>query len=374
MSRAEAEHVETIVVGAGQAGLSVGYHLTRRNCEFLIIDAHGRVGDSWRQRWDSLRLFTPAQFDGLDGMPFPAPAGRFPTKDEMADYLQAYAQQFRLPVRTGLHVDSLSHDGTRFVIAAGQRRLTADNVVIAMSNFQQPLVPEFAASLDPTIAQLHSSRYRSPAQLGPGAVLVAGAGNSGAEIGLELVRTHQVLLSGRDTGHVPFRIDGPAAQLILSRMLLRGLFHRVLTVDTPIGRRARPRLVSRGGPLIRVKPEDLAKAGVQRVPRVVGTAEGLPLLDDGKTVTVANVIWCTGFRAGFSWIHIPSVRDGDEPRHRSGVVASRPGLYFVGLHFLHALSSAMVHGVGRDARRVAQVIANRAIAAAEPVTTSTEHS
>jgi putative flavoprotein involved in K+ transport len=353
------EHFETVVIGGGQAGLSVGYHLARRGRRFVILDGSARIGDAWRQRWDSLRLFTPARFDGLAGMAFPAPPHSFPSKDEMADYLQAYADHFQLPVRNNMRVDGLSRTGTGFAVHIGRQRITADNVVVAMSNFQQPRMPQFASLLDSGITALHSSQYRRPEQLQPGAVLIVGAGNSGAEIGLELAGTHHVYLSGRDTGHIPFRIDSIASRLILSRLVLRGVFHRVLAVTTPIGRKVRPKALVAGGPLIRVKPADLTKAGVERVPRLVGVRDGLPELADGRTLRVANVLWCTGFQPGFSWIDLP-VLDGDEPRHHSGIVPAVPGLYFVGLHFLHAMSSVMIHGVDRDAERIANAISARA--------------
>src|SRR5579884_417399 len=178
----EPERIQTIVIGGGQAGLSVGYHLARRGLPFVILDANERIGDSWRKRWDSLRLFTPARYDGLAGMPFPAPAFTFVTKDEMADYLEAYAARFALPVRTGVRVDRLSRHGDRFDVTAGGLRFEAENVVVAMSNYQQPRVPPFAHELDPGISQLHSSEYRNPSQLRDGSVLIVGAGNSGAEI------------------------------------------------------------------------------------------------------------------------------------------------------------------------------------------------
>jgi putative flavoprotein involved in K+ transport len=350
--------MDTIVIGAGQAGLSVGYHLARRGLSFGILDACDRVGDVWRSRWDSLRLFTPARFDGLDGMPFPAPSNCFPTKDEMADYLESYARRFQLPIRSGVRVDGLTWLDGRFHLTAGEQRFEANNVVVAMSNYQTPRIPDFAAELDRDIVQLHSMEYRSPGQLRDGGVLLVGAGNSGSEIAMELSRSHPVWMSGRDTGHVPFRIGGLAGRLFLTRFVLRFLFHRVLTVGTPVGRKVRPTVLARGGPLIRVKPNDLASAGVRRIPRVVGVRDGRPVLGDGQLLDVANVVWCTGFEPGFSWIHLP-VLDGHEPIHDRGVVASQPGLYFVGLHFLRSLSSGMIHGVGRDAEHVARQIAAR---------------
>ena len=352
------ERIQTVVIGGGQAGPSVGYHLARRRLPFVILDAGERVGDAWRARWDSLRLFTPARFDGLPGMPFPAHGDAFPTKDEMADYLAGYAARFGLPVRTGMRVDSVSRNGVGFVVTAGDRRFLADNVVVAMSNYQQPAVPPFAAELRPDIVQLHSLDYRNPAQLQEGDVLIVGAGNSGADIATELARTHRTWLSGRHPGHVPFRIESLLARLILVRLVLRVLFHRVLTVRTPMGRKARPAVLSQGGPLIRVKPRDLEAIGVRRVPRTAGVKDGLPLLDDGRVLDVRNVIWCTGFEPGFSWIRLP-VHGPREPQHERGVVAQQPGLYFVGLAFLYSLSSVMIHGVGRDADRIAGAIARR---------------
>lgn len=357
-SARETEYFETIVIGAGQAGLSVGYHLARRGISFLILDACDRVGDVWRGRWDSLRLFTPARFDGLDGMPFPAPANEFPTKDEMADYLESYAGRFGLPIRTGTRVDGLALLDGRFHVTADEQCFQADNVVVAMSNYQRPRVPAFASELDPDMVQLHSMEYRNPGQLRTGGVLLVGAGNSGSEIAMELSRSHPVWMSGRDTGHVPFRVGGLAGRLFLTRFVLRFLFHRVLTVSTPAGRKVRPTVLAHGGPLIRVKPSDLARAGVRRVPRVAGVRDGRPVLEDGQLPDVANVIWCTGFEPGFSWIHLPVLGE-HEPLHDRGVVPSRPGLYFVGLHFLRSLSSGMIHGVGRDAEHVARHIAVR---------------
>jgi len=351
--------IDTVVIGGGQAGLSVGYHLSRLGVPFVILDASRRIGDSWRDRWDSLHLFTPARFAGLDGMPFPAPASSFPSKDEMANYLEAYARKFDLPVRSGVRVERLSRRRDRFLVVTNENRYDAAHVVVAMANYQRPKVPPFAAELDPTIVQLHSFDYRNLSQLREGGVLLVGAGNSGAEIALETVGTHQTWLAGRDTGHVPFRIESFFAQIVLVRFVLRVLFHRILTIATPFGRRARPKILHNGGPLVRVKPRDLTAAGVTRVGRVTGVRNGLPQLDDGRVLDVANVIWCTGFHPGFSWIDLPVFDEHGEPRHEAGVVADEPGLYFVGLHFLYAMSSTMIHGVGRDAERIARLIASR---------------
>ncbi|MFI5118956.1 MAG: flavin-containing monooxygenase [Thermoanaerobaculia bacterium] len=352
----EPERFQVVVIGGGQAGLSVGYHLSRLGVSFVILDANERVGDSWRNRWDSLHLFTPAQYDGLDGLPFPAPADSFPTKDEMADYLEAYAAHFALPVRTGVRVESISKNGEGYVLAAGDERFEAAHVVVAMSSYQTPRVPPFARELDPRIVQLHSFDYRNLSQLQEGGVLVVGAGNSGAEIALEASRRHEVWMSGRDPGHLPFRIDTRVGH-VLQRFVLRFLFHRVLTTDTSVGRKARPKLISQGAPLIRIKPEDLAAAGVRRAPRMAGVEGGLPLLADGHVIDVANVVWCTGFQPRPAWIDFPIFGEDGEPVHERGFVPREPGLAFVGLHFLYAMSSTMIHGVGRDAEHVARRIA-----------------
>ena len=271
------ERVETVIVGGGQGGLSVGYELTKRGRPFVILDAHERVGDAWRTRWDSLLLFTPARYDGLAGMRFPARGDVFPTKDQMADYLEAYAERFR---------------------------------------------------------------------------------NSGADIALEIARGHPTWMAGEGFGHIPFRIESFAGRNLLVR-IVRFVGHHVLTVRTPIGRKVRPKLRAAAAPLIRVKPKDLVGAGIERVPKVVGVRDGLPLLQDGRVLEVANVVWCTGFRPGFSWIDLPVLGEREEPLHQRGVVATEPGLYFVGLKFLYAATSDTVTGVGRDAERVAKHIASR---------------
>jgi len=355
------ERFETVIIGGGQAGLSVAYHLAKRDRPFVILDANERVGDAWRKRWDSLRLFTPARYSGLPGMPFPAPPRAFPTKDEVADYIEAYATRFELPVRTGVRVNRLSRNGDGFAVAAGDLRFEAENVVVAMATDQLPWVPPFAPELDPGVVQLHSRDYRNPAQLQEGDVLVVGAGNSGAEIALDVASGHPTWLSGRDTGHVPFRIDTVAARFLVP-LVVGFLFHYVLTVNTPIGRKVRPKLLSRGKSLVRVKPKDIAAAGVERVPKVVGVREGLPVLEDGRVLEVNNVIWCTGFRPDFSWIDLPVFGEEEKPKepiHRRGIVATEPGLYFVGLFFLYAGSSALLRGVGRDAEYIAKHMASR---------------
>jgi len=353
---ADPERFETVIVGGGQAGLATGYHLARLGRSFVILDAGARVGDPWRGRWDSLRLYTPARYSGLPGWPFPGDPFHYPARDEVADYLEAYAARFELPVRPGIRVDRLGRQGDRFLVAAGDRRFEAANVVVAAGAYHHPRVPGFAAELDPAIRQLHSSAYRRPDQLRDGGVLVVGAGNSGAEIALELSASHPVWLSGRHPGNEPARAGSRFDRVTTPAIWFA--FSRVLSVDNPVGRRLRPKLLTAAAPLARVRRRDLAAAGVERVPRTAGTRDGLPLLEDGRVLEVANVVWCTGFRHDFGWIDLPVFDDDGEPRHDRGVVADQPGLYFVGLFFLSSVTSALVGGVGRDAGHVAAKLAS----------------
>jgi putative flavoprotein involved in K+ transport len=367
------EHVETVIVGGGQAGLAVGYFLKSRGREFVILDANDRVGDSWRKRWPSLRLYSPAIVDGLPGMSFPAPRYAYPTGLEMAEYLESYAARFELPVRSGVAVERLERNGDGYVVTAGDRRVSADNVVVATGVFQHehPISPDFASELDPRIRQLHSADYRGPEQLQPGRVLVVGAAHSGGDIAYEVARAgFDTILSGRDTGQIPLDLHSRLARVVFP--LLRVAATRVLTVSTPIGRKAKPEIRGHGGPLLRVKRADLEAAGVERVlERTVGAEGGKPVLADGRVVDVANVVWCTGFRNDYSWITFPVATEEDGyPEQKRGVVPSAPGLYFVGMPFLHSFASMLILGAGRDGKRVAEHVVARA--ARRPATVSLE--
>jgi putative flavoprotein involved in K+ transport len=353
------KRVEVIVIGAGQAGLSVGYHLKKLGLDFVVVDANARIGDAWRQRWDSLRLFTPNRFNGLDGMPFPGPRYAFPTKDEMADYLESYAAHHQLPVLHGVRVTRLWREDNRYLVDAGALRFEADHVVVAMASYQGPKVPAFARELSPEIVQLHSCEYKSLSQLKPGSVLIVGTANSGAEIAMETASAHPTWIAGRDVGAMPFNIKSPWVQRVVLPLLFRVVFHRLLTVRTPFGRKARRQMISAGLPRIRQRRSELDSAGVQWVDKVTGVKDGRPQLADGRSVDVANVIWCTGYDLGLSWIDLPIFEERGEPRQTSGLVDGEPGLYFVGQHFQHSVSSTMIHGVGRDAAFIVRTIRKR---------------
>ena len=348
--------VAVVVIGAGQAGLSVGYHLKKLGLEFVILDANARVGDSWRQRWDSLRLFTPNRFNGLDGMPFPGPSDAFPTKDQMADYLESYARHFGLPILHGLRVTRLWREGDRYLVDTGPHRFESDHVVVAMASYQGRKVPSYAKELAPEIVQLHSCEYKSLSQLKRGGVLIVGTANSGAEIAAETAPSHPTWIAGRDVGSMPFNFNSFWVKRLVLPILFRVVFHRILTVRTPMGRRARAKMISRGLPRIRQRRAELDALGVRWVPRVTGVANNLPRLADGRTLDVANIIWCTGYDLGLSWIDLPIFEPDGEPRQTSGLVDGEPGLYFVGQHFQHSVSSTMIHGVGRDAAFIAGTI------------------
>jgi putative flavoprotein involved in K+ transport len=353
MAAQSVERFQTVIVGGGQAGLATGYHLAKRNAPFMILDAGERIGDSWRRRWDSLHLYSPARYDGLPGMPFPGRRAFFPTAHEMADYLESYAARFELPIRTSTAVDTLARNGEGYVVTAGAKTFEADSVVVATGVMQKPVVPTFAPDLDPRITQLHSSDYRNPSQLQEGRVLVVGASHSGADIAHETAAEHETILSGRDTGQMP------SVETRRGRLGQRVLFFvgsHVLTADTPLGRKLRPKIRFGGAPLLRYRKQELRAVGVERVlARTVGVQDGLPVLDDGRVLDVQNVIWCTGFRPDYSWIKIPLEQDEDGyPAQYRGAVESAPGLYFVGMLFLHSFASMLITGAGRDAERVAE--------------------
>lgn len=348
---------DILVIGGGQAGLSVSYHLRRLGAEHLVLDANDRIGDAWRNRWDSLELFTPRRYDGLDGMRMPGDPAVSPSKDEMADYLEAYAARFDLPVLPGHRVTALTLDGDGFAAETEAGTFRAARVIVAMSNYQRPRIPAFASQLDPDIRQLHAAGYTHPAQLRPGPVLIVGAGNSGAEIAKDIADEHAVIVAGPSTGEVPGSYTGFLNRHVVVHALNGVVFPRLLSVDTPVGRRLRPKAMTRGVPLIRVKSRDLALLGVVRAQRVTGVQDGLPVVD-GSPVEVTNVVWCSGYEPGLDWVRLPILDDRGEPRHDRGVVPEVPGLYFVGLHFLTSMASAMVHGVGRDAARIAALAAS----------------
>ncbi|MCE0487403.1 NAD(P)/FAD-dependent oxidoreductase [Ornithinimicrobium sp. EGI L100131] len=359
------QHIETLIIGAGQAGLATGYELQRRGRELLIVDGVERVGDSWRRHWDSLRLFTPGKYNSLPGHPFPGGSWQFSGKDEIAAYLETYAVVHDLPVRLRTRVDRLERQTEGgFTAHLGAETITCENVVVATGgNGCVPRVPEFAGHLDPNVEQLHSSQYRRPDQLPAGPTLVVGAANSGCEIAHELAADRPVTLSGRDPGHEPFRPGSRADRAFVPAFVF--LARHVLTRRTPLGRRMMRRFRTHGIPVGRVRAKDLADRGVTRSEaRVVGVRDGRPMLADGTVVDVAVVVWCTGSAPDLGWIDLPVVGDDGWPREYRGVAEDVSGLYFCGLLFQYAVASSVLPGVGRDAAYVARHITEHTAARA----------
>ncbi|WP_109474707.1 flavin-containing monooxygenase [Ornithinimicrobium cavernae] len=362
--------VDTLIIGAGQAGLTTAHLLTRAGRDCLVVDAAHRVGDNWRHQYDSLTLFTPNRVNGLPGQPFPGRPWDFPGKDEVGDYLELYAAQLALPVRLGTRVGHLGSDGSGFRAQTSTGVVHCRNVVIATGpSGRTPAVPACADDLDPAILQLHSSEYRRPGQLRDGPALVVGAAHSGCDIALELAASRPTTLVGRDPGQVPVSWDSPAFKVVLSALVVAQ--RHVLTRRTPMGRRQRGHVLAHGGPMLRVKRADLADAGVVRShARVVGTVDGQPQLDDGKVVEVANVIWATGYRHDYSWLDLPVLDESGWPREFRGVARDVDGVFFCGLSYQYAFSSMLLHGVGRDAEYLTRRILARDPSAAPADTLS----
>jgi putative flavoprotein involved in K+ transport len=358
------QHIETLIIGAGQAGLATAYHLQRLGRPCLVVDRNERIGDNWRAQWDTLKLYSPAKYDGLPGLDFPAPAWSYPGKDDVADYLEKYAVHSDLPVRMSTAVDQLRPlPGGGFSAVVGGNSISCDNVVVATGSFgRTPKIPAFARDLDPSIRQLHSSEYRRPSQLPDGPVLVVGASHSGCDIAYEVAEYQPTTLVGPDRGQIPLDWNSRAIRLFFPLIIF--MWRHVVTRRTPIGRKEMDEVRHHGGPMLRVKREHLVARGVTRsTARVAGVRDGRPVLDDGTVVEAASVVWCTGFQQAFDWIDAPVFGDDGYPHEYRGVVDAVPGLYFCGLSFQFAFSSMVLPGVGRDAEYVACQIAARQKAA-----------
>lgn len=350
------QRIPCLVIGAGQCGLATAHHLRQRGIECLIVDERARVGDQWRQRYDSLLLNSPAYRDGLPGRPFPAAKWSFPSGRDMADYLEAYAADLDVRLSTPVRKVERLPDGS-FDVDCGATRFVADTVVVATGSERVPRVPELADRLDPAIRQLHSSDYRNPDQLLPGPVLVVGAGQSGTDVALELARAgRETWLSGRLEKEIPVDVGTFGYRRMFP--VLWFAWNHVLTTGTPIGRRAQAKVRGGAAPLVRVKAKHLRAVGVHlAASRTIEVADGMPTLEDGTVLDVANVVWCTGFRQDFSFIHPPVTRPDGWPAEVGGVVPDAPGLFFMGLLFQRGFYSMLIGGAGRDAEHIAGEVA-----------------
>ncbi len=363
--------LDVVVIGAGQSGLAIGWHLARQQRRFVIVDAAPTIGHAWRSRWESLRLFSPAQYDGLPGMDFPAAPDTYPGKDDVAAYLTAYADRFSLPVLLGHRVTRLTHDPAakraRFTVHTQQGPLRTRQVVVATGPFQQPYVPDLAADLGDEVVQVHSAHYRNPAQLPEGPVLVVGAGNSGLQIAEDLATRPRFARGGGPDGmsseiHLAVgSTPGQLPQRFLGRDLFwwltrSGLIHRPAT--SLVGRRFR----ARGEVVIGTSQDRVAGLGVHVRPRLVEAGTGEVGFADGTRLAPAAVVWATGFSQDHTWIDVPGVLTelpgAGAVAHQRGVT-DVPGLYFLGLAWQHTRGSALLGFVRHDAAWIAGRIAEQ---------------
>ena len=340
------ERFEVVVIGAGQAGLAIGYFLARAGRRFLIVDGAESIAAAWRDRWDSLTLFTPRRYDSLPGLALEGDPDGYPSRDEVIAYLERYAAAFELPIELESAVRSLDANGGRFVVGLDDRQIEADQVVVATGPFQVPRVPALAGGLAPELFQAHSTAYRRPSDVPEGTVLVVGGGNTGFQIAAELAVTHRVHLAvgSRQT---------PLPQTFLGRDLFWWLTKTRLldkTVESRLGRRLRDR-----DTLIGSSPRQLKRHGVELKPRAVAASDRTVGFADGSDLEVDAVIWATGYRPDHSWIKLPFTDPSDRVRHRRGVTAV-PGLYFLGLSWQHTRGSALLGWIKDDAEFIAEQI------------------
>lgn len=339
--------LDILIIGASQAGLAMGYFLKQKKTSFAILGAENRVGGIWRSRYDSLMLFTPKWFSALPGMTLKGNPGDYATKDEIADYLEAYAASFDLPVQLNERVQSLEKNGKIFSATTKRGTYAAKKIIVATGPFQKAFIPPFAQQLPQEIYQIHTSSYSKPQQLQPGAVLVVGAGNSGAQIAVELYQTREVTLSvGKRLKFFPYEILGKSLFWWFDKI---GLYH--LTSDTKLGQWIR----TKGDPIIGKELKKLIRTEkVKLKPRAKSIVGKAVTFEDGSRLEVQNIIWATGFFSDYSWVKIPNaIGENGIPIHRRGV-SPIGGLFFLGLPWQHNRSSALIGGVGADAESLAK--------------------
>jgi len=348
MSTTLTKRHDVVVVGGGQAGLAIGYHLAKQGKDFTILETASEAGAVWRKRWDSLKLFTSARYDGLPGMDFPGDPDRYPTRDEVADYLAAYARRFDLPVELDSRVCAVRRQDGGYRVELDDRAYEARQVVIATGPFQTPVAPPVAQQVGEGVVQMHSVAYRSPGSLPEGRVLVVGGGNTGFQIAQELSASRETHLSiGSRQTPLPQRILGRDLFWYLDRT---GLIRK--TSDSRIGRR-----MSGRDTLIGSTPRRLRERfGVELHGRAMRADGSTIHFEDETELEPAGIVWATGFRVDHSWIDAPIFDDTDRVVHRRGVTDA-PGLYFLGLSWQHTRGSALLGWVKDDAEYIAREVA-----------------
>ena len=347
VSEAMNERFEVVIIGGGQAGLAMAYYLRQRGLRFVIFERADSIAPAWRERWDSLTLFTPRRYSALPGLPFPGDPDGYPGRDEVIAYLERYAETFELPIELKSEVRGLSQEGGRFLLEVDGRRVTVDQVVVATGPFQTPLVPKLAQDIDPGVWQAHSTGYRKPRDVTEGTVLVVGGGNTGFQIAKELSATHKVALSvGSKQKPLPQRIAGRDLFWWLTKTHL--LF---TTVESRLGSKLQYR-----DTLIGSSPRELTRSGVELKPRATAASGRTVSFDDGGELEVDAVIWATGYRPDYSWIDAPVLDADARLRHRRGVT-DVPGLYFLGLTWQWTRGSALIGWVKDDAEFLVERIA-----------------
>lgn len=338
---------DVLVIGAGQAGLSLGYYLKKNKVSFLLLDKGSEIGQSWRKRYDSLKLFTPRLFSSLPGLSLSGDPGGYPAKDEISDYLLKYAKEFSLPVKLGTVVSKLAKDGECYVLSTNQGEYRSKQVVVATGPFQLPNIPEFSKFLSDEVLQLHSSEYKNPNQLLSGTTVVVGAGNSGSQIAVEIADHRDVYLSvGHKPRFMPQDLGGKSIFWWFDKL---GLL--------------KANVNSKVGQMIRNKPDpifgyelkmNLSNGGIQLKPKAISANDNEIMFEDQSIVKVRNLIWSTGFQLDYSWIKIPAIfNEKGLPIHERGVTNIH-GLYFLGLPWQYIRGSALLQGVGADAEYLAK--------------------
>lgn len=341
--------LDFIVVGAAQAGLSMAYYLKKLNKDFLLVDKEASIGASWRNRWDSLTLFTPSEFNNLPGLAFPGPKGHYPSKDEVAEYFQDYVAEYDFPVQFNTLIDKITPQNDHFLLKSPQGDFKAKNVIIATGPFHIPYIPAFSEKIDPEIFQVHSNYYKNPDQLQPGKTMVVGAGDSGFQILDEISqRETEVYFSGTSKVRLlPQEILGKTLFWWLKKSGILGF-----SKDSWIGKK----LSTSRQPIIGTDVKAiLRRENVRLIGKVKNAERATIYTEDREIKDLRNIVWATGYRPNFKWIEGLELTENGYPVHQRGV-SNINGLYFIGLPWLYTRGSATLGGIKKDAEYLANHI------------------